>query len=65
MYVAVVLARVKSRRESRTPVVKSSDSVEPSPRLFNMNNRSVCERAFGRWNRPRRLRIAGSDQMKA
>jgi hypothetical protein len=31
MYVAVVLARVNVRRESRTPVVKSSVSVEPSP----------------------------------
>jgi len=63
MKVALVV-RVNVRRGSRTPVVKSSESVEPSPKLFSSMMSLITPRANGRWNRPRRLRIAGSDQRK-
>jgi hypothetical protein len=60
-----VLARVNVRRESRTPVVKSRVSVDPSPRLMRLISWPSVERRIGRRNLPTSYRIAASDQRNA
>lgn len=52
-----LLARVNVRRESRTPVVKSSESVEPSPTEVRVASCSTSDREPDLRSRPRRLRM--------